>query len=135
MIRKKQVNEKEQWFLFRANLRTKTFIIIGISALVIVSILISSLFIGEIPTSFTSANQMPSFAHLFGTDWMGRDMFQRTVAGLGLSLIVGIIVSAIVGVISIKFLLKYVKTHDFAIFAYYRVIIAIVVIVKVIFFS
>ena len=101
MIRKKQVNEKEQWFLFRANLRTKTFIIIGISALVIVSILISSLFIGEIPTSFTSANQMPSFAHLFGTDWMGRDMFQRTVAGLGLSLTVGIVASLLSTLISI----------------------------------
>ena len=57
------------------------------------------------------------------------------ISGFNPSLIVGIIVSAIVGVISIKFLLKYVKTHDFAIFAYYRIIIATVVIVKVIFFS
>ena len=57
------------------------------------------------------------------------------ISGFSLSLIIGIVVSAIVGVISIKLLLKYVKTHDFAIFAYYRVIIAIVVIVKVIFFS
>ena len=86
MIRKKSANDKEPWFLYKANLRTKTIVIICISALVIVSILISSLFIGEIPTSFTSANQMPSFQHLFGTDWMGRDMFLRTVAGLGLKI-------------------------------------------------
>lgn len=57
------------------------------------------------------------------------------ISGFSPSLIIGIVVSAIVGVISIKFLLKYVKTHDFAVFAYYRVIIAVVVIVKVIFFS
>ena len=84
MIRKKATNDKEQWVLYKANLRTKTLLVIGISALLIVSILISSLFIGEIPTSFTSANQMPSFQHLFGTDWMGRDMFLRTISGLSI---------------------------------------------------
>lgn len=56
------------------------------------------------------------------------------ITGFSLDLIIGIVVSAIVGVISIKFLLKYIKNHDFAVFAYYRVIIAIIVIVKVIFF-
>ena len=101
MIRKKQTDDKEPWFLFRANLRTKTLIIIVLSALVIISILISSLFIGEIPTSFVSANQMPSLEHLFGTDWMGRDMFQRTIAGLGLSLTVGFIASGVSTLISV----------------------------------
>ena len=56
------------------------------------------------------------------------------ITGFSFELIIGIVVSAVVGVISIKFLLKYIKTHDFAIFAYYRVIIAIIVIVKVLFF-
>ena len=100
MIRKKQ-DDKKQWFVYNANLRTKTLVIIAISVVVIASILIASLFIGEIPTSFASANQMPSLEHLFGTDWMGRDMFQRTIAGLALSLTVGIIASAISTVISI----------------------------------
>ena len=101
MIRKKSSNDKEQWFLYKANLRTKTLLIIGISVLLIVSILISSLFIGDIPTSFTSANQMPSLQHLFGTDWMGRDMFLRTVAGLSLSLTVGLVASGVSTLISI----------------------------------
>ncbi len=56
------------------------------------------------------------------------------IAGFDIYLIIGILVSAIVGVLSIKFLLKYIKTHDFAIFAYYRVIIAIIVLAKVFFF-
>ena len=100
MIRKK-TDDKEQWFLFRANLRTKTIIIIALSVLVILSILISGSFIKEIPTSFVNANQLPSLEHLFGTDWMGRDMFQRTIAGLSLSLIVGFIASAVSTLISV----------------------------------
>ena len=82
---KKKTDDKRQWFLYSANLRTKTFVIIGISALVIISIFVSGYFIRDISTSFVNANQMPSLEHLFGTDWMGRDMFQRTIAGLGLS--------------------------------------------------
>lgn len=46
--------------------------------------------------------------------------------------ILGILVAAIVGILAIKFLLNYVKTKDFAIFAYYRVILAIIIIIKVI---
>lgn len=54
--------------------------------------------------------------------------------GFNTSVVVGIITAAIVGVLSIKFLLKYIKNHDFALFAYYRVIVAIIVLVKVFFF-
>lgn len=36
-------------------------------------------------------NQSPSSAHLFGTDWLGRDMLLRTVKGLTLSFAVGIV--------------------------------------------
>ena len=48
--------------------------------------------------------------------------------------IVGIITSFATGVIAIKFLLRYIKKHDFSIFAFYRVILAIVVLVKLIIF-
>ncbi|WP_296880951.1 ABC transporter permease [uncultured Methanobrevibacter sp.] len=98
---KKQKDDKRQWFLYSANLRTKTLVVIAISVIVIVSIFISGYFIKDIPSNFASANQMPSLQHLFGTDWMGRDMFQRTIAGLGLSIMVGFIASAVSTVISI----------------------------------
>lgn len=98
---KKKTDDKKQWFLYSANLRTKTLVIIGFSALVIISIFVSGYFVRDIPTSFVNANQMPSLEHLFGTDWMGRDMFQRTIAGLGLSLMVGFIASAVSTCISI----------------------------------
>ena len=60
MIRKK-ANEREQWFLYRANLRTKTLVVIGLSALIIISIFISGYFIRDIPTNFVNANQMPGW--------------------------------------------------------------------------
>ncbi len=98
---KKKADDKGQWFIYRANLRTKTLVIIALSALVIISIFVCGYFIRDIPTNFASANQMPSLEHLFGTDWMGRDMFQRTIAGLGLSIMVGFIASVVSTIISI----------------------------------
>ena len=55
------------------------------------------------------------------------------IGNFSLSLVVGIITSAIFGIISIKFLLNYIKKNDFSVFALYRCIIAIIVIVKMIF--
>ncbi len=100
MIKKKS-DDNKQWFLYHANLRTKTLVIIALSALVILTIFVCGYLVKDIPTSFISANQMPSFEHIFGTDWMGRDMFQRTIAGLGLSIMVGFIASVISTLISI----------------------------------
>jgi len=48
--------------------------------------------------------------------------------------IIGIFTSFVVGIISIKFLLNYIKKHDFSVFAFYRVIIAIIVFIKLIWF-
>lgn len=48
--------------------------------------------------------------------------------------IVGIISSFAMGIISIKFLLSYIKKHDFSVFAFYRVIFALIVFAKLIFF-
>lgn len=56
------------------------------------------------------------------------------IQGFNITIVVGIITAAIVGVLSIKFLLRYIKKNDFAVFAYYRIIIAIIVLVKVFFF-
>ena len=98
---KKKANDKEQWFIYPANLRTKTLVVIGLAIVIILSIFISGYFIRDIPTNFANAMQMPSLEHLFGTDWMGRDMFQRTIAGLGLSIMVGFIASVVSTIISI----------------------------------
>lgn len=49
--------------------------------------------------------------------------------------IIGVVTSFVVGIISIKFLLGYIKKHDFSIFAFYRILIAIIIYIKLIWFS
>lgn len=101
---------------FKLNLRTKTILIILLTVLALVIIIINSLFIdaSSISTKFTLRNLPPSFEHLFGTDWMGRDMLTRTLKGLGLSIQVGAfssIISTLLGVI-IGFLSSFNKYLD-----------------------
>ena len=43
-------------------------------------------------------------------------------------LIVGIVSAFVVSVIAIKFLLKYIKAHDFKAFGVYRIIVGVIVI-------
>ena len=84
-------NKKSKNPLSRMNLRQKTLLTIGLTVLILVLVVISSLFInaGDITTNFQAMNKPPSFEHLFGTDCMGRDMFTRTLKGLGLSVQIG----------------------------------------------
>ena len=42
-------------------------------------------------------------------------------------LLLGMIVSFAVSVIAIKFLMKYIKNHDFKAFGYYRIVLGIIV--------
>lgn len=46
-------------------------------------------------TDFSRKNLPPCFAYPFGTDWMGRDMFTRTVAGLSMSIRIGLLTAAV----------------------------------------
>lgn len=50
---------------------------------------------------FTRKNLPPSLTHLFGTDWMGRDMLARTLAGLSLSIRIGALTAALSGAIAL----------------------------------
>ena len=73
------------------NLRQKTLLTIGLTTLVLVIIFISGTLIdANLPTDFAIKMQAPSLSHPFGTDWMGRDMFIRTIKGLSLSIVIGI---------------------------------------------
>jgi len=53
---------------------------------------------------------------------------------LGIETFMGVFIAFIVGIFSIKFLLNYIKKHDFSIFAVYRVIFAIIILAKYFFF-
>ena len=97
------------------NLRQKTLLTIGLTGLVLLIIFISGTLINaNLPTDFTIKMQSPSFAHPFGTDWMGRDMFIRTIKGLSLSIMIGLgasIISSIIATI-LAFLASFNKACD-----------------------
>lgn len=46
-------------------------------------------------TDFSRKNLMPCLQYPFGTDWMGRDMFARTLKGLSLSILIGTLAAVI----------------------------------------
>lgn len=53
-------------------------------------------------TDILSTNQMPSMAHIFGTDELGRDLFIRVIYGAGYSLIIAFaagFINLIIGVV------------------------------------
>ncbi|MCI8658774.1 MAG: ABC transporter permease [Lachnospiraceae bacterium] len=51
-------------------------------------------------TDFSRKNLAPSLRYPFGTDWMGRDMFVRTLAGLSLSIRIGLLTAGVSSVIA-----------------------------------
>ena len=85
------------------NLRTKTLLTIAITVSILVIVVISSLLINaaDITTNFDAMSLPPSFEHLFGTDWLGRDMFTRTLKGLGLSVQIGAAASILSSIIAV----------------------------------
>ncbi len=52
-------------------------------------------------TDFSRKNLAPCLEYPFGTDWMGRDMFVRTLAGLSLSIRIGLLTAGISSVIAL----------------------------------
>lgn len=83
------------------NLRQKTLLTIGLTGLVLLVIFICGWMTNaNLPTDFSIKMQAPSLTHPFGTDWMGRDMFTRTIKGLSLSIVIGIGASVISSIIA-----------------------------------
>ncbi|VEF49796.1 peptide ABC transporter permease [Bacillus freudenreichii] len=78
---------------FPLNRRQWTMISILFAFVFLVVVILSSFLLdeGRIATNLQNRNSPPSLTHLFGTDWLGRDMFTRTVMGLSLSIWVGLI--------------------------------------------
>lgn len=78
---------------YKLNRRQRTILTIVLSAIFLIAIILGGIFIdeGRIATNLTERNLSPSFAHLFGTDWLGRDMFARTIMGLAVSIGVGLL--------------------------------------------
>ncbi|MBU4540384.1 MAG: ABC transporter permease [Firmicutes bacterium] len=85
------------------NRRQKTLIVIGISSTLLIAIMIAAQLMSNqaIATNFSQQNLAPSWAHPFGTDWLGRDMFTRTIKGLSISIQIGLLASSVSVVIAL----------------------------------
>ncbi len=81
----------------------------------------------EAITKFTFLLSVPIIA--------GAAVLKITDLTMSVEVVVGVLTSFIVGILSIKFLLKYIKNHDFSVFAFYRVVLALIVFVKLLFFA
>ena len=75
------------------NLRQRTIAIIIIAILFLSGMVISGFLISadKLAVNLDMKNSAPSLNHLFGTDWLGRDMLARTLKGLTLSMGVGLL--------------------------------------------
>lgn len=76
-----------------SNRRQKTLWMMVIGTIVLLAIIFSKVWVDtdKILTNLNTRNVAPSWDYLFGTDWLGRDMFTRTMMGLSLSIRVGLI--------------------------------------------
>lgn len=79
--------------LLNMNKRKKTVIVLCTAIMFLLGIFMIRIFLNEnhIVTNLPERNLKPSLNHLFGTDWLGRDMFARTIMGLTLSIKVGLL--------------------------------------------
>ena len=80
----------------KINRRTKTIGWLLLSAVFLITVTLWGCFWREeaLITDFSRKNLPPCREYLFGTDFMGRDMFVRTIAGLSLSIRLGILTAA-----------------------------------------
>ena len=84
------------------NRRKMTIFLAGLSILMLAAITVAGQLLSEaaMVTDFSRKNLAPCLSYPFGTDWMGRDMFVRTITGLSMSIRIGLLTAAISAVIA-----------------------------------
>ena len=96
-------SEKRKFTSFEFGIREKTILSLSIFVVFFIVIIIAGSVIN--PEKFSidliNKNQSPSLTHIFGTDWIGRDMFFRTLKGLSMSMKIGVLSSIISGIIAV----------------------------------
>ena len=74
------------------NQRQKARLLFSFAVLFLAGIAVAGRLCSEasLVTDFSRKNLAPCFAYPFGTDWLGRDMFLRTLTGLSTSILIGV---------------------------------------------
>lgn len=81
----------------KINRRQSTLIFLAAATLFLVCVTAAGILLEDraLETDFSRINLAPCLRYPFGTDWMGRDMFMRTFAGLSLSIRIGVLTAAV----------------------------------------
>lgn len=79
------------------NRRKQTLLLIGVIAFFLILITVVGLLMNPAAYNpdYAAKKLPPSFKHLFGTDYLGRDMFFRTVKGLSTSILIGTLAAGV----------------------------------------
>lgn len=87
----------------KMNQRKKTIFVFAFTCIFLILITIIGRMVTETGTvtDFTNKNLRPSAGHIFGTDWMGRDMLTRTISGLSISICIGLLAATVSAVIAL----------------------------------
>ena len=87
----------------KVNRRTKALIYTVIIALIVIAAYAAGALIPDeaVAADFSATRLPPSLRHPFGTDWLGRDLFLRTLKGLSVSITVGLAASVISAVVAV----------------------------------
>lgn len=85
------------------NGRQKTLILFLMALVFLAAITIAGVLFTEeaMVTDFSRKNLAPCKEYLFGTDWMGRDMFLRTLTGLSLSIRIGLLAAGVSALVAL----------------------------------
>lgn len=98
------------------NIRKRTIVSLVVTGALLAAMLLIGMSIKpeHIPLQLLNKNEAPSMAHLFGTDWLGRDMLLRTFKGLTLSFGVGMLaaISSTVIALALSMLSLWNRTTD-----------------------
>lgn len=86
----------------KLNQRKKTKILFAAAFIFLAAVAVSGYYCHDaaMVTDFSRKNLMPCLKYPFGTDWLGRNMFYRTLTGLSMSIRIGILAAAVSAVIA-----------------------------------
>ena len=83
--------------------RRVLFVSLIVALVALIAIVVAGRVVYDVATAtdFSQKNMPPCLDHPFGTDWMGRDMFLRTIAGLSTSVLVGLLAASVSAVVAL----------------------------------
>lgn len=87
----------------KMNQRQKAKVLLAVAVFFLVAVAVAGVFCHDaaMETDFSRKNLPPSLMYPFGTDWLGRNMFYRTLTGLSMSILIGVCAAGVSAVMAL----------------------------------